>query len=481
MKKKLITALFAGVMLFATMGSANAEELPVLDGTEFESYATKGTVETMALPIYPTSYPEGFNMYETVASVDADGCLEMLNLLNAERESMGIAPLQLDATMTKAAMYRASEIGLVYRHKNPAGGWGQSEYSYYGGAENIVIGRDSGVSAYSAFETSAQHYIQMTANRNTRVGVGNFGNAWVLVFTDETNPNIKDMSSSELLSYNTENRIAKTVVDSNTYDVKLSLNYMHKTSASITLDKGTTYQTTPQSSPDPQSQNDRYNGGTTPIVPSTVNWSSSNSSIASVDKNGIITGLKNGTATITGELYGDIITYTVTVIGDGAGIVDIGEDYLVKYRTHVQNVGWQNYVADGSMSGTEGRSLRLEGINIDLGEAIDGGITYTTHVENIGWQSYVSDNAMAGTSGRGLRLEGIRIKLTGNAANQYDVYYRTHVQNIGWMAWAKNGADSGSAGYGWRLEGIEIQLIPKGGTAPSNADAQRDVPFQEAN
>jgi uncharacterized protein YjdB len=463
------------------MGSASAEELPVMDGTAYESY-TEGSIETMALPVYPTSYPEGFNMYETVASVDADGCLEMLNLLNAERESMGIAPLQLDANLTMSAMYRASEIGLVYRHKDPAGGWGQSEYVKHSqGVENIVIGRDSGASAYYAFETSAAHYIQMTKSYDTSVGVGNFGNAWVLSFGDEDYTKKQDMTTSELLSYNTESRIAKTVVDSNTYDVKLSLNYMHKTSASITLDKGTTYQTTPQSSPDPQSQNDRYNGGTTPIVPSTVNWSSSNSAIASVDKNGIITGLKNGTATITGELYGDIITYTVTVIGDGADIVDIGEDYLVKYRTHVQNVGWQNYVADGSMSGTEGRSLRLEGINIDLGEAIDGGITYTTHVENIGWQSYVSDNAMAGTSGRGLRLEGIRIKLTGNAANQYDVYYRTHVQNIGWMAWAKNGADSGSAGYGWRLEGIEIQLIPKGGTAPSNADAQRDVPFQEAN
>jgi uncharacterized protein YjdB len=377
--------------------------------------------------------------------------------------------------MTKAAMYRASEIGLVYRHKNPAGGWGQSEYSYYGGAENIVIGRDSGVSAYSAFETSAQHYIQMTANRNTRVGVGNFGNAWVLVFTDETNPNIKDMSSSELLSYNTENRIAKTVVDSNTYDVKLSLNYMHKTSASITLDKGTTYQTTPQSSPDPQSQNDRYNGGTTPIVPSTVNWSSSNSAIASVDKNGIITGLKNGTATITGELYGDIITYTVTVTGDGPDIVNI-EGYTVKYRTHVQNVGWQNYVADGDMSGTEGRSLRLEGIKIESG--IDGlGVSYATHVQNIGWQSPVADGVMSGTEGLSYRLEAIRISLTGEQAENYDIYYRVHAQNVGWMGWASNGADSGTAGYGYRLEGIEIKIVEKGASAPGTTENA----FQEAN
>ncbi|WKY48319.1 hypothetical protein Q5O24_03045 [Eubacteriaceae bacterium ES3] len=71
--------------------------------------------------------------------------------------------------------------------------------------------------------------------------------------------------------------------------------------------------------------------------------------------------------------------------------------------------------------------------------------------------------------------------MTGNAANQYDVYYRTHVQNIGWMAWASNGADSGSAGYGWRLEGIQIQLVPKGDPAPSNADAASSVPFAQAD
>lgn len=288
------------------------------------------------------------------------------------------------------------------------------------------------------------------------------------------------MTTSELLSYNTESRIAKTVVDSNTYDVKLSLNYMHKTSASITLDKGTTYQTTPQSSPDPQSQNDRYNGGTTLIVPSTVNWSSSNSTIAKVDKNGIITGLKNGTTTITGELYGDIVTYTVTVTGDGADIIDIGEDYLVKYRTHVQNVGWQNYVADGSMSGTEGRSLRLEGIKIESG--IDGlGVSYATHVQNIGWQTPVANGAMSGTEGLSYRLEAIRINLTGEQAENYDVYYRVHAQNVGWMGWASNGADSGTAGYGYRLEGIEIKIVEKGATAPSNADANSTVPFQEAN
>ena len=75
---------------------------------------------------------------------------------------------------------------------------------------------------------------------------------------------------------------------------------------------------------------------------------------------------------------------------------------------------------------------------------------------------------MSGTSGQSLRLEAICIKLTGKAAQTYDVYYRVHVQQFGWLGWAKNGQQSGSAGYSYRLEGIEIRLVKKGGPAPGS-------------
>ena len=60
----------------------------------------------------------------------------------------------------------------------------------------------------------------------------------------------------------------------------------------------------------------------------------------------------------------------------------------VSYRTHVQNDGWQEFVADGTMSGTAGRSLRLEGIEVKLDAPdYDLGITYQTHIQNIGWEA----------------------------------------------------------------------------------------------
>ena len=143
----------------------------------------------------------------------------------------------------------------------------------------------------------------------------------------------------------------------------------------------------------------------------------------------------------------------------------------VSYRTHVQNDGWQDFVSDGETSGTHGRGLRLEGIEIRLDyNNLGGGIEYRTHVQNDGWQDYVADGEMSGTKGRGLRLEAIQIRLTGGVAEKYDVYYRTHIQDRGWLGWAVNDGKSGSAGLSKRLEGIEIRLVEKGGAAPGSTE-----------
>ena len=142
-----------------------------------------------------------------------------------------------------------------------------------------------------------------------------------------------------------------------------------------------------------------------------VTWKSSNTGVATVNGLGVVTALSRGTTTITATSGGRSATCTVTVATPAAHVA---------YRTHVQNVGWQSYVRDGAMSGTSGRALRLEGINIKLeGQPYTGGIEY-----------------------------------------------RTYVQSKGWMGWAKNGAQAGSAGFAYRLEGINIVLVPKGGAAP---------------
>lgn len=136
----------------------------------------------------------------------------------------------------------------------------------------------------------------------------------------------------------------------------------------------------------------------------------------------------------------------------------------VTYRTHIENEGWlQGWISNGGLSGSEGKGLRLEGIEIELMGNVpdDLGIQYQTHIENNGWsQGWVSDGEMSGSQGQGLRLEAIEIKLTGASASDYTVRYRTHIQNNGWQqGWVEDGALSGSEGKGLRLEAIEIVIV----------------------
>jgi uncharacterized protein YjdB len=141
----------------------------------------------------------------------------------------------------------------------------------------------------------------------------------------------------------------------------------------------------------------------------------------------------------------------------------------IVYRTHVQDYGWQAWKYNGALSGTSGKSKRLEGITIKLTNcSYQGGITYRTHIQDYGWENvWKSNGQMSGTSGQAKRLEAIEIKLTGEMANHYDVYYRVHAQDYGWLGWAKNGESSGTSGGAKRLEAIQIVLVPKGSAAPA--------------
>ena len=177
------------------------------------------------------------------------------------------------------------------------------------------------------------------------------------------------------------------------------------------------------------------------------------------------------------KLACSIIMIVSVIISSYINMVKAANTPHLTYTSHVQDIGWQDYVQEGEQSGTSGQSLRLEGIKINLDNAgIGGSIEYCTHVQNISWQSFVGNNEVAGTSGQSLRLEAIRIRLTGEIANQYDIYYRVHAQEFGWLDWAKNGGESGTGGYSYRLEAIEIKLVKKGLPAPG----QEAVTYHDA-
>lgn len=146
---------------------------------------------------------------------------------------------------------------------------------------------------------------------------------------------------------------------------------------------------------------------------------------------------------------------------------ELGEGYRengvgISYRAHVRNLGWQPYAENGDQTGTTGKALCIEALQIKkMNLEYEGNIEYCAHVSNIGWQDWVKDGKTAGTTGKALAVEAVKIKLTGDLAEHYDVYYRTHVRNIGWQSWVKNGNQAGTTGQAKSVEAIQIKLVKK--------------------
>ncbi len=225
---------------------------------------------------------------------------------------------------------------------------------------------------------------------------------------------------------------------------------------------------------------------------SDVSWSSSDTSVATVDNAGNVTAVGKGTATIKaitadgGYTESCIVTvsnYTVTFNsqdGDSltskivnynnvitapsiptrkgyifggwykeAGCInawDFETDKVtsdtalyakwtsnvvsVSYQCHVQNIGWQTLVSNGAEAGTDGKALRVEALKVNLTNAPAGAhVDVQAHVQSIGWQNIVKDGQEAGTDAKALRVEALKLTLENMPG--YSIQYRTHVQNIG--------------------------------------------------
>lgn len=120
----------------------------------------------------------------------------------------------------------------------------------------------------------------------------------------------------------------------------------------------------------------------------------------------------------------------------------------IKYRSHIQDIGWQEWKSDGEMSGTEHQSKRLEAIQIDFNKEVYA----KAHIQDKGWVDFgkITKDTVIGTEHESKRLECLCLK--------GDFKYRVHIQDTGWSCWTK--ADGictlGSVGQQLRIEAIEI-------------------------
>lgn len=210
---------------------------------------------------------------------------------------------------------------------------------------------------------------------------------------------------------------------------------------------------------------------------------------------------------------------------------ELSQNYSVWYRVHSSNFGWLDWTCDGANAGTEGYGYSVEAVEIVIlanDVAAPGGtdvpfknkadepavVTYSTHVSNVGWMSAVSDGATAGvpgaehvesleagitwfggsagiqvrshvqdqgwgswsfgrtgTTGLSRRIEALQMRLTGDAANVYDLWYRVYsARDNAWLGWASNGAAAGTVGMSSGVQAVQIVLVEKGEEAPGSTE-----------
>ena len=175
---------------------------------------------------------------------------------------------------------------------------------------------------------------------------------------------------------------------------------------------------------------------------------------------------------ISAGLITAILMVTFLSAGVSASSVGVQSKYngpegvTLTYRSMVKKK-WQSAKNQGELSGTTGKSLKLEAIQINIKSETAGGIEYSVGEVKKSFAAAKTSGQTAG--GKGKSLARIRMNLTGELAEKYDIYYRTHISmKNGWLGWAKNGEISGNADYWKTIDAIQIVLTAKDAEAPGN-------------
>jgi Bacterial surface proteins containing Ig-like domains len=160
------------------------------------------------------------------------------------------------------------------------------------------------------------------------------------------------------------------------------------------------------------------------------------------------------------------IATIIFVVAFNFGYFFAGSPVGVTYQAQVQNMGWQAWKSNGDGAGTEGKSLRVEGVKMKLTNAPSNtSIEYQVYVQNKGWQPVVSNGQVAGITDKSLRIEAIKLTLKNMPG--YKVQYQVYVQNVGWQNWVSDGQVAGTTGKSLRIEGLKVKITPKTPTIPT--------------
>lgn len=251
---------------------------------------------------------------------DYKNAYEVLSLVNSERTAQGLSELKMDAALLEAAMQRAAEISILFEHTRPNGEPCVSVMpSASKRAENIAAGQYSAGSVMNSWMSSNGHKANILGEFSS-VGIGCFVQNgcyhWVQLFSSNA-PKTAAVSEN------------KTVTASVKTSSDFQANYTLGASSKEILIGETAVCSLKMST----------GFFDIALLPSSADWSSSDPSVAEVDKNGVITAKGSGTARITSNLCGVETSIEITA-HSVLEYVRLGGSDRVDTAVKISQKGW---------------------------------------------------------------------------------------------------------------------------------------------
>lgn len=138
------------------------------------------------------------------------------------------------------------------------------------------------------------------------------------------------------------------------------------------------------------------------------------------------------------------------------------------YGVFSNGTGWTDTVGDNTYCSAAPGSYvtAMTASLVNQPEGMTGTIAYQVNLSGSGWLDWQENFAAAGTTETGKPLEAVRISLTGELADNYDVYYSV-LQSGSWTELVKNGETAGVEAQGRRVDGLRIAVTAKDSGLPA--------------
>lgn len=216
-----------------------------------------------------------------------DYAYEVLNLVNQERAKSNLQPVTMDKNLLECAMTRAQELTLYASHTRPNGTSCMNAFPYFGynSSENLAINQVSPEDVMNSWMNSSGHRTNIMASGNVSAGIGCFYQNgalyWIQCFSSHAAQTCSQPANQKVSP--TISALPDLVNISFSETSPVSFTEAQKTMKIYVTCAGFSYMKSV-------------------LDPTSFNWSTGDSAIASVNQNGVIQLKNAGTTTVTASM-----------------------------------------------------------------------------------------------------------------------------------------------------------------------------------